>query len=130
MINYMRVEPKPCKTSLAIHTDINKKSISEAKNFMKSNYKSTFDVPPHVTHLLFPMFEENFYKLLPKLEKYINKLDIFTVLPGEIIVEEKRRFFNLPINSLKLKKIHKRTSGNCRSIQKRSYKSKGYKTLK
>jgi hypothetical protein len=97
----------PCYTSLAIHTDIHSEKIDAAKKFMKETYGSTFDVDPHVTHLLFPMLNENFEELLPHLEVYLTALSPMTVHLGDVEVEERRKFFKLGIHDSNLDSLHR-----------------------
>jgi hypothetical protein len=77
-----------------------------AKKYMSQNYGNTFDIEPHITHLLLPLFENEFYKLQETLHKYLSNLKPFEIKIGGISISKKRKFFALEIHDPKLARFH------------------------
>jgi hypothetical protein len=91
--------------SIGIHTDIFDEKIVAAKKLMNEKYCNHLNAQAHITHLLSPIFGENFQPFLHDFEGYVTTIDPFDVkIKG--IEKNNRGLFMLSLESPTLEKIH------------------------
>lgn len=96
------------KYSISIGVEVNDKTISEAKKYLKDKYRNKYDDPnPHVNFLIMAMPEGNNEKVDKILQNYFSKIGDISFELGGLHFEEKEAFFSLPILNDQVMKIHK-----------------------
>lgn len=96
------------KYSISIGVEINNKSISDAKRYLKEKYGNKYDDPnPHVNFLIMAMPEGNESILDSVLNEYFNKISQINFELGQLHLEPKNNFFSLPILNDQIMEIHK-----------------------
>ena len=96
------------KYSISIGVEVNNKSISDAKRYLKEKYGNKYDDPnPHVNFLIMAMPVGNKIRLNSILSKYFSMINQINFELGELHFEEKNSFFSLPILNDQIMDIHK-----------------------
>jgi len=90
----------------SISSLVNIPCINSAQEYLAGNFKSTYNLDPHITFAIIPLPEWNLEKIKNEIDLYFKNKHRIVLKFAELHVDTKNRFFSLNVKNTRIRKLH------------------------